>query len=111
MRLPRDLSGVDLAKALGRVGYRVVRQTGSHLRLSRDGSTQHHITIPAHDPLKKAATSRRAFPAPGARAGCACGRPSCTLCAGYSRRAAARPGGRAGTSGTSRRSSGRYRAK
>ena len=52
MRLPRDLSGMDLAKALGRVGYRVVRQTGSHLRLTRDGSTQHHITIPAHDPLK-----------------------------------------------------------
>jgi predicted RNA binding protein YcfA (HicA-like mRNA interferase family) len=52
MKLPRDLSGIDLAKALGRVGYRVVRQTGSHLRLSRDGSTQHHITIPAHDPLK-----------------------------------------------------------
>ncbi len=52
MRLPRDLSGMDLARALGRVGYRVVRQTGSHLRLTRDGSTQHHITIPAHDPLK-----------------------------------------------------------
>ena len=52
MRLPRDLSGMDLAKALGRVGYRVVRQTGSHLRLTRDGSTQHHITIPAHDSLK-----------------------------------------------------------
>lgn len=43
---------MDLAKALGRVGYRVVRQSGSHLRLTRDGSTQHHITIPAHDPLK-----------------------------------------------------------
>ena len=52
MRLPRDLSGMDLAKALGRVGYRVVRQTGSHLRLTRDGSVQYHITIPAHDPLK-----------------------------------------------------------
>jgi len=52
MRLPRDLSGMDLAKALGHVGYRVVRQTGSHLRLTRDEPTQHHITIPAHDPLK-----------------------------------------------------------
>jgi predicted RNA binding protein YcfA (HicA-like mRNA interferase family) len=29
-----------------------VRQTGSHLSLTRDGSVQHHITIPAHDPLK-----------------------------------------------------------
>jgi predicted RNA binding protein YcfA (HicA-like mRNA interferase family) len=52
MRLPRDISGTELAKALGRVGYRVVRQSGSHIRLTRDGSTQHHITIPAHDPLK-----------------------------------------------------------
>ena len=52
MRLPRDLSGVDLAKALGRLGYRVVRQTGSHIRLTLVESGQHHITIPAHDPLK-----------------------------------------------------------
>ena len=52
MKLPRDLSGSVLAKALGRVGYRVVRQSGSHVRLTRDGSEQHHVTIPAHDPLK-----------------------------------------------------------
>jgi predicted RNA binding protein YcfA (HicA-like mRNA interferase family) len=52
MKLPRDLSGSDLAKALGRLGYDIVRQTGSHMRLTRGGSEQHHITIPAHDPLK-----------------------------------------------------------
>jgi len=52
MRLPRDLSGADLVKALGRVGYRVVRQSGSHMRLTREGPEQHHLTIPAHDPLK-----------------------------------------------------------
>ncbi len=52
MKLPRDLSGAELAKALGRLGYAVVRQTGSHVRLTRDGPEQHHITIPAHDPLK-----------------------------------------------------------
>ncbi len=52
MKLPRDLSGSALAKALGRVGYRVVRQSGSHVRLTRDGLQQHHVTIPAHDPLK-----------------------------------------------------------
>lgn len=52
MRLPRDLSGMELAKALGRAGYRVVRQSGSHLRLTRVELTQHHITIPAHNPLK-----------------------------------------------------------
>lgn len=52
MKLPRDLSGVELAKALSRIGYRITRQTGSHARLTRDAPFQHHITIPAHDPLK-----------------------------------------------------------
>jgi predicted RNA binding protein YcfA (HicA-like mRNA interferase family) len=52
MKLPRDLSGLDLAKGLSRVGYRISRQTGSHLRLTSEGPPQHHVTIPAHDPLK-----------------------------------------------------------
>jgi predicted RNA binding protein YcfA (HicA-like mRNA interferase family) len=52
MKLPRDLSGAELAKALAKVGYRVTRQTGSHMRLSAEQPTQHDITIPAHDPLK-----------------------------------------------------------
>jgi predicted RNA binding protein YcfA (HicA-like mRNA interferase family) len=52
VKLPRDLSGLELAKALGKVGYRVTRQTGSHLRLTIEAPTQHHVTIPAHDPLK-----------------------------------------------------------
>ena len=52
MKLPRDLSGAELAKALAQLGYRVTRQTGSHLRLTADQPTQHHITIPSHDPLK-----------------------------------------------------------
>ena len=34
MRLPRDVSGDDLAEALADLGYRVTRQTGSHLRLT-----------------------------------------------------------------------------
>ena len=53
MRLPRDVSGVQLARALARLGYQVSRQKGSHMRLTREaGGTQHHITIPSHDPLK-----------------------------------------------------------
>lgn len=52
MKLPRDIGGADLAKALARVGYRVVRQSGSHLRLATDLPTPHHITIPAHGSLK-----------------------------------------------------------
>ena len=53
MKLPRDLSGHDLAKLLRRYGYQVVRQTGSHVRLtSHLTDVAHHVTIPAHDPLK-----------------------------------------------------------
>lgn len=52
MRLPRDLSGIDLARALRKVGYKIVRQSGSHIRMSRVAGEQHHVTIPAHDPLK-----------------------------------------------------------
>lgn len=52
MKVPRDLSGVALAKALSKVGYQVTRQTGSHIRLTAQIPTQHHVTVPAHDPLK-----------------------------------------------------------
>lgn len=45
MRLPRDLSGADLAELIARYGYRVTRQTGSHLRLTTDQNGQHHVTI------------------------------------------------------------------
>ena len=52
MRLPRDVSGDDLAKALSDFGYRVTRQTGSHLRLTTTEGGEHHITIPRHAPLR-----------------------------------------------------------
>src|SRR5574337_2155823 len=53
MRLPRDLSGDDLIRRLGRLGYAVSRQTGSHVRLTvRDARGEHHITVPRHDPLR-----------------------------------------------------------
>ena len=52
MRLPRDISGQDLAKALGRLGYVQSRQTGSHMRLTTPVEGEHHVTIPRHDPLK-----------------------------------------------------------
>lgn len=52
MRVPRDLSGADLVKRLGRFGYSVTRQTGSHMRLTSTTHGEHHITIPNHDPLR-----------------------------------------------------------
>ncbi len=52
MKLPRDLSGEDLMKALVSFEYVVDRQTGSHIRLTTQLNGEHHITVPAHDPLK-----------------------------------------------------------
>jgi predicted RNA binding protein YcfA (HicA-like mRNA interferase family) len=52
MKLPRDISGADLAKRLKRLGYGVTRQTGSHLRVTTTERGQHHVTIPNHDSLK-----------------------------------------------------------
>ena len=52
MKLPRDVSGAQLVKALASLGYRVSRQTGSHIRLTCEQPKQHHITIPNHDSLR-----------------------------------------------------------
>lgn len=53
MKLPRDVSGDELAALLRGYGYEPTRQTGSHLRLTRTGDGQeHHVTIPRHDPLR-----------------------------------------------------------
>jgi predicted RNA binding protein YcfA (HicA-like mRNA interferase family) len=52
VRLPRDVSGDDLARRLARLGYQTTRQTGSHLRLSTDRDGQHHLTIPRHEALR-----------------------------------------------------------
>lgn len=52
MKLPRDLSGRDLAKRLERLGYAITRQTGSHLRLTTQQGGEHHVTIPAHEALR-----------------------------------------------------------
>jgi predicted RNA binding protein YcfA (HicA-like mRNA interferase family) len=53
MKLRRDVGGEELAGLLGRYGYRVTRQTGSHMRLTSSAKGfEHHITIPEHKPLK-----------------------------------------------------------
>lgn len=53
MKLPRDTGGEELAILLGRYGYQVIRQTGSHMRLtSTYKGTEHHLTVPRHKPLR-----------------------------------------------------------
>jgi predicted RNA binding protein YcfA (HicA-like mRNA interferase family) len=52
MKLPRDVGGQELAALLGKYGYRITHQTGSHMRLtSTFRGFEHHITIPGHKPL------------------------------------------------------------
>ena len=47
------ISGKETIKAFEKIGYKVVRQKGSHIRL-RDDKNQYHkpITIPNHKVLK-----------------------------------------------------------
>ncbi len=52
MRLPRNISGNELAKALKALDYEITRQTGSHMRLTTRQQGEHHVTIPNHNPLR-----------------------------------------------------------
>ncbi len=52
MKLPRDLTGLQLIKNLELLGYLITRQTGSHIRVTTLQDGEHHLTIPAHNPLK-----------------------------------------------------------
>lgn len=55
MKIPRDLSGSDLVKALRALDYERVRQTGSHVRITTQRGGQHHVTVPNHSPIKAGA--------------------------------------------------------
>jgi predicted RNA binding protein YcfA (HicA-like mRNA interferase family) len=52
MKLPREISGLELAKLLKKYGYEITRQTGSHIRLTTNLKGEHHVTIPSHKHLK-----------------------------------------------------------
>ena len=54
MKLPRDLSGEDLAGLLARsYGYRTTRSRGSHVVLTRTaGGDRHSVTVPRHRTLR-----------------------------------------------------------
>ena len=53
MKLPRDRSGAELIKLVGRhFGCRRVNQEGSHVILETSDPRQHRISIPDHAPLR-----------------------------------------------------------
>jgi len=45
VKLPRDVSGGEAVRALRRLGFQVVRQEGSHIRMSK-GAVR--LTVPNH---------------------------------------------------------------
>jgi predicted RNA binding protein YcfA (HicA-like mRNA interferase family) len=53
MKVPRNITGSDLISYLLSIGYRKVRQSGSHVQLEIDlHQGTHAITVPLHDPVK-----------------------------------------------------------
>jgi predicted RNA binding protein YcfA (HicA-like mRNA interferase family) len=52
MRLPRDIDGPQLVKALSALGYEATRQKGSHIRVTTRRDGENHEVIPYHDPIK-----------------------------------------------------------
>ena len=57
MKLPRDVSGEDLVKALRMIGYQVTRQRGSHMRITTQMGGEHHEVVPDHSPIRPGSLS------------------------------------------------------
>jgi len=52
-KIPRSLSGKELARLLKKYEYKITRKSGSHIRLiSNYMKSEHKITIPDHHPIK-----------------------------------------------------------
>ncbi len=49
MKLPRDLSGEEICRALVRLGFEFQRQTGSHRHYA---SGPHHPCVPMHAQIR-----------------------------------------------------------
>lgn len=48
------VSGEELLKVLTRLGYEIIRQRGSHVRLKKPTAAgDHNITVPLHEELAK----------------------------------------------------------
>jgi len=58
MKLPRDVDGSRLVRALKVLGYEAGRQSGSHVRLTTQRNGENHEVIP-HTAQSKPALWRR----------------------------------------------------
>lgn len=52
MKLPRDVTGRQLVKALRELGYAETRRKGSHIRVTTQQNGEHHEVVPDHNPIK-----------------------------------------------------------
>ena len=52
MKVPRDVSGERLVKALRQLGYEMNRQRGSHIRVTTQRNGEHHEVVPNHNPIR-----------------------------------------------------------
>lgn len=52
MKLPRNVDGDQLVKALSVLGYEPTRQRGSHIRVTTQRDGENHEVIPCHQPIK-----------------------------------------------------------
>jgi len=49
LKTPRDIHGSDAVKALRRLGFESIRQTGSHHVMRKEGRS---VVVPMHKPIK-----------------------------------------------------------
>jgi len=52
VKLPRNVRGEQLARALQRLGYERIGQRGSHIHLVTQRYGKHRIAVPAHRAVK-----------------------------------------------------------
>ena len=52
MKTPRAISGDERSKALQHFGYRIVRQKGSHMRLTTTQNGEHQLIGPRHGAVR-----------------------------------------------------------
>lgn len=52
MKIPRDVNGPQLVKALRVLGYIVDRQKDSHVRVTTQQDGENHEVVPHHHPIK-----------------------------------------------------------
>jgi predicted RNA binding protein YcfA (HicA-like mRNA interferase family) len=52
VKIPRDCTGPELVKSPRKLGYTIVRQSGSHIIMTTQRGGEYHVTVPNHRPIK-----------------------------------------------------------